>query len=447
MTTRVNGHNTAHPGDDNLKAGRPSFSWLQPHAIFVVIMVGPDEIPFGLQKDLLCAASAYFKRHFEKAPENTVEHVVKIPETTVGVFGLAQSFMYTQEVWPDDGTIPSYEDLFALWQLGQKYEVGGLCEKTLECMEEVKQRTRHIPGASLISRVWKETDEGTPIRRLFLQWAEEYFQSSDAPSEFAKSLPQEFLCELVVEMSAISAPVLGGGGADGGNSVNGPEGSTPLGSMRSVLSAAAGGAKRNASHLEEDGGSEDESSKSKKNRRVSGPATIPLPPSSRNPSASGTNGGPPRRSLPAPTKNPIVNRRISSVLAADGSFTDVQKVDFCADLLSRMLSGPGYWTRLVKPFRQPVDPVVDGVPDYFEKIEKPMDLMTIKSKMERQMYSSAGEFAADVRLIVENCKTYWKEGHPLYGEAEKFSKSFEEKFAEMPKWLSKMHAVEQGPAA
>lgn len=111
-----------------------------------------------------------------------------------------------------------------------------------------------------------------------------------------------------------------------------------------------------------------------------------------------------------------------------------------------LASRAGYWTRLVKPFRQPVDPAVDGVPDYFEKIEKPMDLMTIKSKMEKQMYSTAGEFAGDVRLIVENCKAYWKEGHPLYGEAEKFGKSFEEKFAEMSKWLSKMHSAEQGSA-
>ena len=168
-------------------------------------MIGPDETPFGLQKDLLCSNSEYFKKYFDDAPDNMIEHVVRIPETTANVFGLAQNYMYTQEVWPDDQTVPTYEDLFALWQLGAKYEIDGLCDKTLECMQEVKQRTRQIPGASLVSRVWGETKEGTAIRRLFLQWAEEYFQSSDEPSKFAKSLPQEFLCELVVEMSAIGA--------------------------------------------------------------------------------------------------------------------------------------------------------------------------------------------------------------------------------------------------
>lgn len=314
----------------------------QPHAIFVVVMVGLDEIPFGLQKDLLCAVSSYFRRQFENTPENSVEHVVKIPEATASVFGLAQNFIYTQEVWPDDGSVPSYEDLFALWQLGIKYEVEGLCSKTLECMEEVKQRTRHIPGASLISKVWKETDEGTQIRRLFLQWAEEYFQSSDAPAEFAKSLPQEFLCELVVEMSAISAPAPVGAAGDGsGNSAADTDGPASLGTVRNALSSAAAGSKRNAHHLEEEGGSEDENARSsKKNRRASGPATIPLPQSSRSTGGAGT-GGAPRRSLPGSAKNPAANRRVSSAVVSDSSFSDAQKVDFCSDLLSRMLSGPG----------------------------------------------------------------------------------------------------------
>lgn len=90
-----------------------------------------------------------------------------------------------------------------------------------------------------------------------------------------------------------------------------------------------------------------------------------------------------------------------------------------------------------------MDPVADGVPDYLDKVKQPMDLLTIKAKMDRREYETAEAFAGDVRLIVENCKTYWKKGDQLFAEAEKFGKSFEEKFAEMGKWLGKMHAYEQ----
>ncbi|SPN98588.1 related to RING3 kinase [Cephalotrichum gorgonifer] len=395
-------------------------------------MVGPEEIPFGLQKDLLCSVSGYFKLYFDDAPNNIIEHVVKIPETTVEVFGLAQTYIYTQEVWPDDQSVPTYEELFALWQLGLKYEIDGLCDKTLECMQEVKQRTRQIPGASLVSRVWKETDEGTPIRRLFLQWAEEYFQSSDAPADFAKSLPQEFLCELVVEMSSIAS----GPASGSANSSVPPPSADPSAAVAAIVSS-----KKNVHYLAGVAdSSEDDTSKSLKKQRRN---PLPLEAAMKARAPSAPQPSRPRKSLTSVTKKPVMGRRISGGLAPDGTFTDVQKVEFCADLLTRMLSGPGYWTRLVKPFRTPVDPVADGVPDYLDKVKQPMDLMTIKSKMDRRAYESADAFAGDVRLIVDNCKAYWKKGDPLYAEAERFSKSFEEKFAEMGKWLTKMNTFDQ----
>lgn len=418
-------------------------------------MVGPDEIPFGLQKDLLCSVSGHFKRYFDDAPDNVIEHVVRIPETSAGVFGLAQNYMYTQEVWPDDHSVPTYDDLFALWQLGLKYEIDGLCDKTLECMQEVKQRTRQIPGATLVSRVWKETEEGTPIRRLFLQWAEEYFQSSDAPSDFAKSLPQEFLCELVVEMSAIGA----GSNPGSANSSAAPQTASPGAAI-----AALEGSRKNVHYLTGADSSEDDALRALKKQRqnplASDAASRPRVSSGSQPGP----GRPPRKSLPIAGKKPTVPRRLSGGGAHRGNFSEAQKVEFCADLLSRMLSGPGkplpplthsdqsfshmnplgYWTRLVKPFRTPVDPVADGVPDYLEKVKQPMDLLTIKAKMDRRDYETSDAFAADVRLIVENCKSYWKKGDQLFSEAERFGKSFEEKFAEMGKWLAKMHAYEQG---
>ena len=98
----------------------------------------------------------------------------------------------------------------------------------------------------------------------------------------------------------------------------------------------------------------------------------------------------------------------------------------------------GFWTRLVGPFRDPVEPDEDGVPDYLDKVKRPMDLMTIKSKMDDKGYRDEGEFAADVRQIFTNCFTYWKPGQPMYEAGERLQRTFEDKYSHMNKWIVKM---------
>lgn len=90
------------------------------------------------------------------------------------------------------------------------------------------------------------------------------------------------------------------------------------------------------------------------------------------------------------------------------------------------------------PFKEPVDPVEDGVPDYLDKVKRPMDLNTIKAKMDRREYVHEDDFAADMRQIFDNCFTYWKKGDSMWAAAEKLQKSFEDKYSHMNKWIAKM---------
>lgn len=90
------------------------------------------------------------------------------------------------------------------------------------------------------------------------------------------------------------------------------------------------------------------------------------------------------------------------------------------------------------PFREPVEPKEDGVPDYFDKVSRPMDLSTIKSKMDAGEYADETQFLADIRQIFENCFAYWKKGDPMYAAGEKLQKTFEDKYSGMNKWISKM---------
>ncbi|PHH85992.1 hypothetical protein CDD83_10899 [Cordyceps sp. RAO-2017] len=154
-------------------------------------------------------------------------------------------------------------------------------------------------------------------------------------------------------------------------------------------------------------------------------------PQDQQPPPSGRQGS--RTPLPKP-----VRRRSSAAYLESRTFTTAQKLEFCSDLLNRMLSGPGFWTRLVGPFKDPVEPVEDGVPDYLDKIKRPMDLSTIKAKMDRHEYAGEDEFLADVRQIFDNCFTYWNKGDPMWAAGEKLQKTFEDKYTQMNRWIAKM---------
>eukprot|EP00850_Spirogloea_muscicola_P025893 SM004704S16641 [mRNA] locus=s4704:340:1107:+ [translate_table: standard] len=66
------------------------------------------------------------------------------------------------------------------------------------------------------------------------------------------------------------------------------------------------------------------------------------------------------------------------------------------------------------PFRAPVDPVALDIADYFEVIDKPMDLGTIRRRLAAGgHYASAAHVRADVELVWANCQRYNLPGDPI----------------------------------
>ena len=59
-----------------------------------------------------------------------------------------------------------------------------------------------------------------------------------------------------------------------------------------------------------------------------------------------------------------------------------------------------YW------FYEPVDPVKFNIMDYFDIITRPMDLGTVKKKLNFNAYETAGEFVEDMRQVWKNCFKY-----------------------------------------
>ncbi|KAG7638517.1 Bromodomain-like superfamily [Arabidopsis thaliana x Arabidopsis arenosa] len=80
------------------------------------------------------------------------------------------------------------------------------------------------------------------------------------------------------------------------------------------------------------------------------------------------------------------------------------------------------------PFLEPVDVKGLGLHDYYKVIEKPMDLGTIKKKMESSEYSNVREIYADVRLVFKNAMRYNEEKEDVYVMAESLLEKFEEKW-------------------
>ncbi|XP_040573332.1 bromodomain-containing protein 2 isoform X1 [Lepeophtheirus salmonis] len=84
------------------------------------------------------------------------------------------------------------------------------------------------------------------------------------------------------------------------------------------------------------------------------------------------------------------------------------------------------------PFYKPVDTDYLDLHDYDKVIKNPMDLGTIKNKMDNRSYNSAQEFAADVRLIFTNCFKYNPPEHEVVAMARKLQDVFEMKFSKIP---------------
>uniref|UniRef100_A0A8D8SSG6 Homeotic protein female sterile n=1 Tax=Cacopsylla melanoneura TaxID=428564 RepID=A0A8D8SSG6_9HEMI len=85
------------------------------------------------------------------------------------------------------------------------------------------------------------------------------------------------------------------------------------------------------------------------------------------------------------------------------------------------------------PFHQPVDAIKLNLPDYHKVINHPMDLGTIKKRLENNYYWSGKEAINDFNKMFTNCYTYNKPLEDVVLMAQTLEKLFLTKVAAMPK--------------
>ncbi|XP_071202048.1 bromodomain testis-specific protein isoform X9 [Salvelinus alpinus] len=128
---------------------------------------------------------------------------------------------------------------------------------------------------------------------------------------------------------------------------------------------------------------------------------------------------PPRKDLPdSPQHHQSKKRKLSDQLR------------FCNCILKEMFTKRH--AAYAWPFYKPVDTEALGLRDYHDIIKQPMDLGTIRKKMDEREYMDAQEFAADFRLMFSNCYKYNPPTHEVVIMARKLQDVFEARWLKLP---------------
>ena len=96
-------------------------------------------------------------------------------------------------------------------------------------------------------------------------------------------------------------------------------------------------------------------------------------------------------------------------------------------LLQRLMQHP----KNTDIFNKPVDPVALCIPHYFSKIRHPMDLGTIKSRLQRGEYRSLDDIFADISLVFDNALLFNPPQHTVHEVAKLIKQEFKDDLASL----------------
>lgn len=107
-----------------------------------------------------------------------------------------------------------------------------------------------------------------------------------------------------------------------------------------------------------------------------------------------------------------------------------EQLRFCGKILTD-LHGKRHWA-IAHPFYEPVDPIKLDIPTYPKIIKKPMDLSTMRRKLDNGEYSNATKFFEDFKLMIRNCFTFNPAGTPVNQAGIELQRLFDEKWKNLP---------------
>ncbi|KAI9597798.1 hypothetical protein BDF19DRAFT_420676 [Syncephalis fuscata] len=125
-------------------------------------------------------------------------------------------------------------------------------------------------------------------------------------------------------------------------------------------------------------------------------------------------------------KKHITGQRGRPVVEIASSSSQMNMADRkrCMRILMKLVGHPSALL-----FNRPVDPKLDGCPTYYDIVKHPMDLLTIRKKLDSNAYPNKEAFAADVRLMVNNCFLFNPPGTPVYNQGMQLEDVFDEQWS------------------
>lgn len=136
----------------------------------------------------------------------------------------------------------------------------------------------------------------------------------------------------------------------------------------------------------------------------------------------------PKRDVQAPSKEIPTG---SSKRKGQGKWKSDPQLRHCQNILKEFAKKSN--AEFMFPFLQPVDWKAFKLFTYPEIIKNPMDVSTIRTKLESDEYDNAAQFEADVRLMLNNCYTFNPPTDPVHQMGQRLQKLFESKWAELPR--------------
>lgn len=113
---------------------------------------------------------------------------------------------------------------------------------------------------------------------------------------------------------------------------------------------------------------------------------------------------------------------------SDRPFRFTNQLNFLKTILTKYICR--YKTAM--PFMHPVDSVHLKIPHYYLVIRQPMDLSTVKNRINFLWYNSAEECISDIRLIFSNCYQFNSPTDYVYKAGKKLEEYLDDKLKDMP---------------
>jgi hypothetical protein len=70
--------------------------------------------------------------------------------------------------------VPDYTILMGVWKLATQLRMAPLRVAVLDAMAERRQQTGFIPNTALLVEAWRQTEDGSGLRKMLIEWAAEH---------------------------------------------------------------------------------------------------------------------------------------------------------------------------------------------------------------------------------------------------------------------------------